>query len=90
MIRVENEIKIMSSLQHKNILLLYEVINDPEDVYIVLVLEYMALGPSMTYAKELNMYVQNLQDNSRPLEFPLAISYFSDLMEVPFLSFIVY
>ncbi|ETW07498.1 CAMKK protein kinase, variant [Aphanomyces invadans] len=47
--KVEAEIEIMRTLYHRNIVLLFEVINDPASDKIYLILEYMSKGPCMVY-----------------------------------------
>ncbi|KAF0719719.1 Aste57867_841 [Aphanomyces stellatus] len=50
--KAEAEIEIMSTLYHRNVVLLFEVINDPESDKIYLILEYMSKGPCMVYDAE--------------------------------------
>ncbi|RHY01297.1 hypothetical protein DYB36_006247 [Aphanomyces astaci] len=47
--KVEAEIEVMRTLYHRNIVLLFEVINDPGSDKIYLILEYMSTGPCMVY-----------------------------------------
>ncbi|EQC38510.1 CAMKK protein kinase [Saprolegnia diclina VS20] len=47
--KVEIEVAIMSNLYHRNVVLLFEVINDPRSDKIYLVLEHMAKGPCMVW-----------------------------------------
>ncbi|TMW56370.1 hypothetical protein Poli38472_006380 [Pythium oligandrum] len=50
--RVRDEVQIMRSLYHRNIVLLFEVIEAEDDDKIYLVLEYMPTGPCMVFKKE--------------------------------------
>jgi len=47
--KVQNEIQIMQNLFHKNVVLLFEVLDNPASDNLALILEYLPNGPSMVY-----------------------------------------
>lgn len=49
--KVEREIAIMKKLVHPNLVSLYEVIDDHDDDQLYMFMEYVELGPVMTYDK---------------------------------------
>ncbi|KAJ8609620.1 hypothetical protein CTAYLR_006284 [Chrysophaeum taylorii] len=49
--KVEREIAIMKNLSHPNLVCLYEVIDDQEDDQLYMFIEYVEIGPVMTYDK---------------------------------------
>lgn len=65
---VMREISILQRLKHPNIVNLFEVINDEEDDYIYLVMEYLSGGS-----------VLSKQQSSVCLEEPIARTYFVDI-----------
>ena len=57
--KVEEEISVMKKLSHPNIVTLFEVIDDPEDDTMFMVLEYVPLGEIMSFEEETLSYVRN-------------------------------
>ncbi|EWM27250.1 ser thr kinase [Nannochloropsis gaditana] len=49
---MRNEIRIMRHLYHRNVVLLFEVINDPSEDSIFMIMEYLEGGISMDYDKK--------------------------------------
>ncbi|CAH0475841.1 unnamed protein product [Peronospora belbahrii] len=76
--RVHEEIEIMRSLYHRNIVLLFEVIkaNDSDKLY--LVLEYMACGPCMVFRPDTKDFYSPVTGGTLPEE--LARQYLSDIL----------
>ncbi|DAZ94783.1 TPA: hypothetical protein N0F65_002396 [Lagenidium giganteum] len=64
--RVRNEITIMESLYHRNIALLFEVIEDPEDDKIYLVMEHMPDGPCMLLNPDTKQFMSPLTHSTLP------------------------
>lgn len=67
---VVREINIMKRLNHPNIVKLFEVIDDPNDDKIYMVMEYVKGGP-----------VMNVQVESEPLPEEKAKKYFCDVVK---------
>ncbi|OQR87508.1 ser/thr kinase [Achlya hypogyna] len=54
--KAEREIDILSTLYHRNVVLLFEVINDPRSDKIYLVLELMEKGPCMLWSADIKAF----------------------------------
>ncbi|KAI9915166.1 hypothetical protein PsorP6_008186 [Peronosclerospora sorghi] len=76
--RVHNEIEIMRSLYHRNIVLLFEVIEAEDSNKLYLVLEYMAGGPCMIYRPKTRDFYSRVTGSVLTEE--LARSYLSDIL----------
>ncbi|TDH65498.1 hypothetical protein CCR75_006704 [Bremia lactucae] len=77
--RVYEEIKIMRSLYHRNIVLLFEVIDAADESdKLYMVLEYMAAGPCMVYRPSSKDFVSRVTGGV--LGEDLARSYLSDIL----------
>ncbi|CEG39281.1 camkk protein kinase [Plasmopara halstedii] len=76
--RVRDEIQIMRSLYHRNIVLLYEVIEADNSDKLFLVLEYMASGPCMVYRADRKDFYSRVTGSV--LSEDLARSYLSDIL----------
>lgn len=63
--RVAREIDIMSRLRHDHLLQLLEVIDDPEDDALVLILEYMPGGAVMQFRAEEGGFVPTVSSSAR-------------------------
>ncbi|RLN02235.1 hypothetical protein BBJ28_00000225 [Nothophytophthora sp. Chile5] len=75
--RVRDEIEIMRSLYHRNIVLLFEVIEDNSDK-IYMVLEYMAQGPCIVYRPDTKDFYSHVTGG--PLSEELARAYLRDIL----------
>ncbi|GLD93845.1 hypothetical protein PINS_up002450 [Pythium insidiosum] len=58
--RVRDEIRILRTLYHRNVVLLFEVIEADDNDKIYMVLEHMPLGPCMTFRPEQRDFVSPL------------------------------
>ena len=76
--RVRDEIAIMRSLYHRNIVLLFEVIEADDSDKLYLVLEYMACGPCMVYRPATKDFYSPVTGGT--LLEKLARSYVSDIL----------
>lgn len=76
--RVHDEIEIMRSLYHRNIVLLFEVIEADDSDKLYMVLEYMARGPCMVYRPDAKDFYSRVTGGTLPEE--LARSYLSDIL----------
>lgn len=76
--RVHDEIEIMRSLYHRNIVLLFEVIEADDSDKLYMVLEYMACGPCMVYRPDTKDFHSCVTGSTLPEE--LARSYLSDIL----------
>lgn len=54
-----NEISILKQLNHKNIISLYDIIEDDEENETILVLEYVEIGTMMNYNEDANVFMYN-------------------------------
>jgi serine/threonine protein kinase len=78
--KVRKEIDLMKLLWHRNILVLHEVIDDPDEDPLILVLEYAAKGQIMAFDSKTMKYKRNLFDGtpggggSSPAQSPAAAS----------------
>ncbi|KAL4165050.1 hypothetical protein KRP22_003783 [Phytophthora ramorum] len=75
--RVHDEIEIMRSLYHRNIVLLFEVIEADDSDKVYMVLEYMACGPCMVYRPDTKDFYSRATGGT--LSEELARSYLSDI-----------
>ncbi|RLN53421.1 hypothetical protein BBJ28_00009575, partial [Nothophytophthora sp. Chile5] len=75
--RVRDEIEIMRSLYHRNIVLLFEVIEDSSDK-IYMVLEYMVQGPCMVYRSNTKDFYSHATGGT--LSEELARAYLRDIL----------
>jgi len=57
--KVEEEIAIMKQLSHPNLVCLYEVIDDPDDDVMFMVMEYIPLGEVMSWDLDKLTYCRN-------------------------------
>jgi serine/threonine protein kinase len=55
--RLESEIGIMRHLFHRNVCIIFEVMNSPQENDVMLVTEYMAGGAIMEYSKQFKRYI---------------------------------
>ncbi|ETM52173.1 CAMKK protein kinase [Phytophthora nicotianae] len=76
--RVHDEIEIMRSLYHRNIVLLFEVIEADDSDKLYMVLEYMACGPCMVYRPDTKDFYSRITGSV--LSEELARSYLSDIL----------
>ncbi|RMX67657.1 hypothetical protein KXD40_003806 [Peronospora effusa] len=76
--RVYEEIEIMRSLYHRNIVLLFEVITADDSDKVYLVLEYMACGPCMVFRPDTKDFYSRVTGGTLPEE--LARRYLSDIL----------
>ncbi|KAG2790791.1 hypothetical protein JG687_00000396 [Phytophthora cactorum] len=76
--RVHDEIEIMRSLYHRNIVLLFEVIEASDSDKLYMVLEYMACGPCMIYRPDTKDFYSRVTEGV--LSEELARSYLSDIL----------
>lgn len=76
--RVRDEVEIMRSLYHRNIVLLFEVIEADDSDKLYMVLEYMASGPCMVYRPDTKDFYSRATGNV--LSETLARSYLSDIL----------
>ncbi|KAK1945006.1 Calcium/calmodulin-dependent protein kinase kinase 1 [Phytophthora citrophthora] len=76
--RVHDEIEIMRSLYHRNIVLLFEVIEADDSDKLYMVLEYMECGPCMVYRPETKDFSSRITSSVLPEE--LARNYLSDIL----------
>ena len=66
--RVLQEVKVLKKLRHRNIIRLFEVLNDCDNIY--LILEYMENGP-----------VMHSLSTDKPLTEDVALTYFRDTLD---------
>ncbi|KAG7393894.1 hypothetical protein PHYPSEUDO_000071 [Phytophthora pseudosyringae] len=76
--RVHDEIEIMRSLYHRNIVLLFEVIEAEDSDKLYMVLEHMACGPCMVYRPDTKDFCSRMTGGT--LSEELARSYLSDIL----------
>ncbi|CAI5745077.1 unnamed protein product [Peronospora destructor] len=76
--RVHEEIEIMRSLYHRNVVLLFEVIKADDNDKVYLVLEYMACGPCMVFRPDTKDFYSRVTGGTLPEE--LARRYLSDIL----------
>ncbi|OWZ17573.1 CAMKK protein kinase [Phytophthora megakarya] len=76
--RVRDEIEIMRSLYHRNIVLLFEVIEADDCDKLYMVLEHMACGPCMVYQPDTKDFYSRVTGGPLPEE--LARNYLSDIL----------
>ncbi|GMF44760.1 unnamed protein product [Phytophthora fragariaefolia] len=76
--RVHDEVQIMRSLYHRNIVLLFEVIEADDSDKLYMVLEYMAGGPCMVYRPDTKDFYSRATGGTLPEE--LARNYLSDIL----------
>ncbi|KAJ8554785.1 hypothetical protein ON010_g9696 [Phytophthora cinnamomi] len=76
--RVHDEVEIMRSLYHRNIVLLFEVIEADDSDKLYMVLEYMACGPCMVYRPDTKDFYSRVTGGT--LSEELARSYLSDIL----------
>ncbi|KAL3671533.1 hypothetical protein V7S43_003453 [Phytophthora oleae] len=76
--RVHDEIEIMRSLYHRNIVLLFEVIEADDSDKLYMVLEYMACGPCMVYRPDTKDFYSRVTGGILPEE--LVRNYVSDIL----------
>ncbi len=58
--KLYNEIELMRHLFHRNVSILFEVIDDPEEDTVVLVTEYMSGGALMNYNSSSQLSILSL------------------------------
>ncbi|KAG1710891.1 hypothetical protein DVH05_013614 [Phytophthora capsici] len=75
---VHDEIEIMRSLYHRNIVLLFEVIEADDSDKLYMVLEYMANGPCMVYRPDTKDFSSRITGGV--LSEELARNYLSDIL----------
>ncbi|KAE9024181.1 hypothetical protein PF002_g5494 [Phytophthora fragariae] len=76
--RVHDEIEIMRSLYHRNIVLLFEVIEADDSDKLYMVLEHMTRGPCMVYRPDTKDFYSRVTGGTLPEE--LARSYLTDIL----------
>ncbi|POM64208.1 CAMKK protein kinase [Phytophthora palmivora] len=76
--RMHDEIEIMRSLYHRNIVLLFEVIEVDDSDKLYMVLEYMACGPCMVYRPDTKDFYSRVTGGT--LSEELARNYLSDIL----------
>lgn len=59
--KLQNEIQLMRNLFHRNVSILFEVINDPSEDCVILVTEYMAGGAIMNFNSIAQCYEYSLE-----------------------------
>ena len=57
--KVDEEISVMKLLSHPNLVQLFEVIDDPDDDKLFMILEYVSLGEIMSFNESTRTYVRN-------------------------------
>ncbi|CAK4611934.1 hypothetical protein LEN26_020118 [Aphanomyces euteiches] len=77
--KVEAEINIMRTLYHRNVVLLFEVINDPSSDKIYLILEYLPKGPCMLYDADTKVFKSPITGTTLPEE--LAKKHIRDIVQ---------
>ncbi|GMF09697.1 unnamed protein product [Phytophthora lilii] len=76
--RVHDEVEIMRSLYHRNMVLLFEVIEADDSDKLYMVLEYMARGPCMVYRPDTKDFYSRV--TGCLLSEELARNYLSDIL----------
>ena len=64
--KVEKEIEIMKNLVHPNLVCLFEVIDDTEDDQLFMFMEYVQVGPVMTYDKHSRSFASRVTGGVYP------------------------
>lgn len=77
--RVRDEIAIMRALYHRNVVLLFEVIESDDCDKIYMIMELMAGGPCMAYSPDTKRFAS--QATRGPLSEALAQAYTRDVLE---------
>lgn len=78
--RMNTEIFVLSKLFHRNIVLLFEVIDDPDANVVLLVTEFVEGGASMVYNSRALRYERRVERGPRIFDDDMAKNLFCDLI----------
>lgn len=76
---VQHEIDIMRNLYHKNVVIMFELIESKDDLYFIL--EYMSKGPCLTYDAQTQSFKSPILTNTRILTEEWAKKHLRDVVE---------